>query len=100
MASGKLPPYYWVELYAARSFKASPSMWTLIIIVLTNGVGPSSGSGAAVSSMIFASQDQCSSAASEISGSGTVGAEKGGPYQIIAKCIARSTSGGPNVGKR
>jgi hypothetical protein len=87
-----------VEFYAARSFLASLSMWTLVIIVLTNGVGPSSGSGAAVSSMIFASEDQCASAATEISGSGTVGAEKGGPYQIIAKCIARSTSGAPSAG--
>jgi hypothetical protein len=73
-------------------------MWTLVIIVLTNGVGPSSGSGAAVSSMIFASEDQCSAAAADLRGSGTVGVDKGGPYQIIAKCIARSTSGGPTAG--
>ena len=50
--------------------------------------------------MIFASEDQCQTAAAEIRGSGTVGAEKGGPYQIIAKCIARSTSGGPTAGAK
>jgi hypothetical protein len=69
-------------------------MWTLVIIVLTNGVGPSSGAGTAISSMTFASQEQCSIAAEQIGTSGYVGGDKGGPYQIIAKCIARTTSGG------
>jgi hypothetical protein len=75
-------------------------MWTLVMIVLTNGVGPSSGSGAAISSLIFASEEQCMAAATEIGGSGTVSGDKGGPYQIIAKCIARSTSGGPSAGAK
>jgi hypothetical protein len=89
-----------MELYAARGLMTSLPMWTLVIIVLTNGLGPSSGSGAAVSSMIFASEEQCAAAAAQIGGSGTVGPEKGGPYQIIAKCIARSTSGGTNAGDK
>jgi hypothetical protein len=72
-------------------------MWTLVIIVLTNGLGPSSGSSGTVSSMIFASEDQCAAAAAQISASGNVGVDKGGPYQIIAKCIARATSGGPGA---
>ena len=92
--------YALVELYAAGGYLTSLPMWTLVIIVLTNGVGPSSGSGAAVSSMIFASEEQCMAAAAQIGGSGTVGPERGGPYQIIAKCIARSTSGGPNAGAK
>ncbi|MGD0188667.1 MAG: hypothetical protein ABSC25_25975 [Roseiarcus sp.] len=76
-------------------------MWTLVIFVLTNGVGPSSGSGAAVSQMIFASEDQCNTAASQLTTVGTVSTDKGGPYQIIAKCIARSTALGgiPGVKK-
>ena len=69
-------------------------MWTLVIIVLTNGVGPSSGSGAAVAQMVFASEDQCKAAARQLSTAGTVGSDKGGLYQIIAKCIARSTGMG------
>ena len=69
-------------------------MWTLVLIVLTNGAGPSSGSGAAVSSLVFASEAQCSAAATQLAGSGTVGADKGGPYVIIAKCVARNMNGG------
>jgi hypothetical protein len=68
-------------------------MWTLVIIVLTNGLGPSSGAGSSISSLVFASEDQCTAAAAQISGSGNVAVDKGGPYQIIAKCIARATSG-------
>jgi hypothetical protein len=48
--------------------------------------------------LIFASEEQCVAAAAQIGGSGTVAGDKGGPYQIIAKCIARSTSGGPAAG--
>ena len=76
-------------------------MWTLVIIILTNGVGPSSGSGAAVAQMVFASEDQCKAAAKQLSTAGTVGSDKGGPFQVIAKCIARSTGMGgiPTVRK-
>jgi hypothetical protein len=69
-------------------------MWTLVIIVLTNGVGPSGGAASSMSALIFASEDQCREAAVEMSGSGYVGIDKGGPYQIIAKCFARSTTTG------
>jgi hypothetical protein len=69
-------------------------MWTLVIIVLTNGVGPSSGAGSSIAQMVFASEDQCNAAAAQLSTVGTVNSDKGGPYQIIAKCIARSTGMG------
>jgi hypothetical protein len=69
-------------------------MWTLVIIVLTNGAGASSGAGAAIAQMVFASEDQCNTAASQLSTAGTVNSDKGGPYQIIAKCIARSSGMG------
>lgn len=75
-------------------------MWTLVLIVLTNGAGPSSGSGAAVSSMVFASEAQCSTAAAQLGGSGAIGTDKGGPYQIIAKCVARSMNGGLQPGAK
>jgi hypothetical protein len=75
-------------------------MWTLVMIVLANGVGPSSGSGAAISSLVFASEEQCLAAAAQIGGSGTIDGDRGGPYQIIARCIARSTSGGPTAGAK
>ena len=64
-------------------------MWTLVLIVLTNDAGPSSGSAAAVSSMIFASQSQCVTA-----GAGPIEPDKGGAYPIIAKCVARNMNGG------
>jgi hypothetical protein len=44
--------------------------------------------------LIFGSQDQCTAAAAQIGGSGYVGVDKGGPYQIIAKCVERATNGG------
>jgi hypothetical protein len=69
------------------------AMWTLIIIILTNGSGASSGSSSSVSSMIFASEEQCAAAASQIGGTGYISGDKTGPYQIIAKCVARATSG-------
>jgi len=75
-------------------------MWTLVLIVLTNGAGPSSGSGAAVSAMIFASQAQCLAAAGELAGAGSIGSDKGGPYQIIAKCVARNMNGGLVAGAK
>jgi len=55
-------------------------MWTLIIIALINGAGPSSGPGSSISSLIFASQDQCTAAAAQIDGSSYVGVDMGGPY--------------------
>ena len=66
-------------------------MWTLVIIVLTNGVGPSSGSSSSIAQMTFTSEAQCSTAAGQISGSGYVAPDKG-PYQIIAKCVLRSSN--------
>jgi hypothetical protein len=69
-------------------------MWTLVVIVLTNGVGPSSGSGAAIAQMIFAREDQCRDAASLLTATGSVASDKGGPYQVIAKCFARSSTTG------
>jgi hypothetical protein len=72
-------------------------MWTLIIIALINGAGPSSGAGSSISSLIFASQDQCTAAAAQIDGSSYVGVDMGGPYQIIAKCVERGANGGALV---
>jgi hypothetical protein len=68
-------------------------MWTLIVIILTNGAGASSGSSTSMTSMIFASEEQCSAAATQLSGSGYISGDKSGSYQIIAKCIARASSG-------
>jgi hypothetical protein len=68
-------------------------MWTLVIIVLTNGVGPSSGSSSSMLQMTFATEAQCSTAAAQMNGSGYVSPDKGGPYQIIAKCILRRSNG-------
>jgi hypothetical protein len=72
----------------------SAPMWTLVIIVLANGASPSSGSGSAISALNFVNQQECSEAAAQVAGSGNVGGDRGGPYQIIAKCVQRSTSGG------
>jgi hypothetical protein len=77
-------------------------MWTLIVIILINGNGPSSGAGSSFSTLIFARQDQCATAAAEIGGSGYVGDDKAGPYHIIAKCVERAMTGGggvPNTAK-
>jgi hypothetical protein len=68
-------------------------MWTLIVIIPTNGAGASSGSSSSMTSMIFASEEQRSAAATQLSGSGYISGDKSGPYQIIAKCIERATSG-------
>jgi hypothetical protein len=85
----------YASLRRAGLTKAFP-MWTLIIIVLINGNGPSSGAGSSMSSLIFASQDQCKAAATQIGGSGYVGVDNG-PYRIVAKCIERATNGGALV---
>ena len=66
-------------------------MWTLIIIVLANGASSTGGSGSAISSLNFISQEECQTAASQLSGAGVIG-DKGKPYQIIAKCVLRNTS--------
>jgi len=69
-------------------YSANLLMWTLVIIVLSTG-GPSGGSSSAVSSMVFQNQAQCSAAGAQLSGIGNLGGDKGGTYQIIAKCIER-----------
>src|SRR5260370_34441235 len=68
MASAKLALHDLVEFYAARGCLASLPMSTLAIIVLWYGVGPSSGAGAAVSSKIFASEEQYTAAAAQLAG--------------------------------
>jgi hypothetical protein len=74
-------------------------MWALIIIVLINGAGPSSGAGSSISSLIFTSQDQCTTAAAQMSGSSYVGVDSG-PYRIVAKCVERATNGGALLNAR
>lgn len=82
------------ETFKPSAFHAAIfRMWTLVIIVLTNGLGPSSGSSSTVSTLSFTTEAQCSTAAAQISGSGYVAPDKGGPYQIIAKCVLRRLNG-------
>jgi hypothetical protein len=80
-----------------RAFQGAPIPLPGSISLMVRRLGrlTSNGSGAAASPMVFASEDPCSPAAAQIGGSGNIGSEKGGPYQIIAKCIARSVSGAP-----
>ena len=76
----------------SSNLRTGDHMWRPVIIVQTNRVGPSCGSSSSIAQMTFTTEQQCSIAAAQITGSGDVVPEKGGSNQIIAKCVLRSSN--------
>ncbi|MGA2793487.1 MAG: hypothetical protein ABSE69_08110 [Roseiarcus sp.] len=71
-------------------------MWTLVIIVLVNPLGPNGGTSAAISSLDFSDQAKCEAAARTIGVKGGITNSPGGgqqvdrgAFQILAQCVAR-----------
>jgi hypothetical protein len=71
-------------------------MWTLVIIVLVNPLGPNGGASSAISSLDFSNQEKCEAAAHALGVDGGITNSPGGgqqmdrgSFQIFAKCVAR-----------